>query len=238
MRLQTFFSTIAPYLEGRVEHAAAVAALWPGGDAGRDGERLAIYGRFCAGHRRGAVDHVFVATRRAVLALAGEAAWDELLAGYYRAHPMRHWELNENGQHLPGYLREHAPAPWVAELADLEWWEWQTYIAVDDPADANDEGPPRLASTAELRSYGYALTEFLEDEADAPEIGDELVLFFRDREGRLVREAPEPLTLVALKIVGEGLAVEEVAPQVGVAAEVLRAALAEEHARGLLRGTL
>lgn len=246
MKLDDFFATITPFLQGRAAHAQVAAALYPEDPSGPDAQRLAIYGRFCQGHRLAALDKVFALTQRVVKARQGEAGWLRLCAGYYDAHPMRSWELNENGQHLPAYLQaaELGLPPWLWELADLEWWEWQTLIAPDAAEDASDEGPLRLGATVELRGYSHAVLSFLDEVQDEDELAadaepapeEELVLFYRDRALRLQREVPEPLTLLCLKAVSEGLALAAVAAQVGAPAARLAAQAGALHQRGVLRG--
>jgi hypothetical protein len=168
--LAEFFAAIGPVLEGKAAVAESVRALYAGEpERARDAERVAIYARMCRIHRFEVLDQVYVALRRAVIARGGEAAWEELVETFFRAHPMRHVELNENGAAFPGFVAERAEAGglpgWMAELADLEWWEWKVRVQPDDPADADGAGPLRIASTVELRPYGHDLTGWLDEHA-------------------------------------------------------------------------
>lgn len=161
------------------------------------------------------LESVYEQTRATALRLGGAAGWDALVEDYFRACPMRHFELNANGAGLPGFLGDYArgrgwPA-YLAELADLEWWWWQMLIAADDPADdeAGAEGRRlRLASTAELRPYRHDLVTWLDTgEAPAPEgpaARDTIVLFWRDRDLDARRENASEIELLVLKAVNEG----------------------------------
>ncbi|MER2564786.1 MAG: DNA-binding domain-containing protein [Myxococcaceae bacterium] len=76
---------------------------------------------------RGEFEHV-----RAVL---GDDDFDVLAAKYVKAHPSTHFSLNWLGQHLPSFLRAQPVegAPFLADLAELEWARSQAFIAVDSP---------------------------------------------------------------------------------------------------------
>lgn len=76
---------------------------------------------------RGEFEHV-----RAVL---GDDDFDVLAAKYVKAHPSTHFSLNWLGQHLPSFLRAQPVdgAPFLADLAELEWARSQAFIAEDSP---------------------------------------------------------------------------------------------------------
>lgn len=250
MNLDEFYARIAPMLLGKQTHAATVAALYePEARAGQDAERLRIYQRFCRTHRFEAVDSIYVQTRAWILRHAGEAVWEELVEAYFTAHPMHHFELNQNGEHLPAFLGGELPdaigslPPFLAELADLEWWEWLVLIAPDDPADAEpDAGPLRLGSTVEIRPYEHDLLGWIEhgdiDERPAePEPADSLVLFWRDRDLDGRQDAVSALELQIIKATVEGLPLDgELARRIGVAPESLAETAHDLHRAGVLRG--
>ena len=133
---------------------------------------------------------------------------------YFAAHPMAHAVLNENGAQLAAFLaaREGTPALW-AQLADFEWWEWQTLVAPDAEADARpDEGPLRLGSTVELRPYGFDFVGWLDGEgsrAAEPPRREVVVLFWRNRALDARRELATSEELRVLKAVHEGQPVAE-----------------------------
>lgn len=250
MNLEEFYARIAPMLLGKETHAATVAALYePEARAGRDAERLRIYQSFCRTHRFEAVDYIYVQTRAWILRHAGEAAWDEVVDAYFTAHPMRHFELNQNGEHLPEFLNDALSDPasslplFLAELADLEWWEWLVLIAPDEAADAEpDAGPLRLGSTVEIRPYKHDLLGWiehgdLEERPERPEPEDSLVLFWRDRDLEGRRDAASALELQIIKAAVEGLTLDgELARRIGVAPESLAETAHDLHRAGILLG--
>ncbi len=230
MKLAEFYATVSPFLQGRKDHASTVRALWGDAAPQPDSARLAIYGRFCRVHRFEAVDSVYSYAREAIVRLRGEPAWEELVEAYFVAHPMHHVELNENGSELAPFLAAQATAhqlpAWIPGLAELEWWEWKTRIAPDDPRDEDpDQGPLRIASTVELRPFTHDLVEWLDSEprADAPPQGQTLVLFWRDRELAARRESASEEDLQVLKAVSEGAPVDPSGP-LGETLEDLRGA--------------
>jgi hypothetical protein len=258
--LQPFFDILGPFLLGQASHPETVERLYGDaarGRARRDAERLAIYGRFCRIHRKQALS-LFEATRAAIVAAAGEPAWDAWVERYFVAHPMHHFELNHNAEGFPAFLAEAIAAgepalpPFVAELADLEWCEWQVRVAPDAPADAGhdgqdlrdparDRGPLRLASTVDLRPYRYDLVGWLdaeeEERPESPEARDSLVIFWRSRELTSRREPAQPSELLVIKALVEGLAIDEaLAARVGLRWDALHETLADLHAAGIVLG--
>lgn len=251
MRLANLVSTMGPYLVGRAPHAQVALDLLGEQAGGPESERLRIYGEFCRQHRFDAVDHVFAHCRAAVVALAGEGAWEELIERYFQAHPMHHFELNWNGRHLPAFLAERQPVsqdalpPFLPELADFEWWEWQTYVAQDDAADgAAGEGPLRVASTVELRPYRYDLLGWIEHRAthqfhSSPEAVQSIVLFWRDADLDLRRAPASHLEMMILKAVIENIPIDQAfAMQLGLPVDSVAACLRDLHAAGILCGAL
>ena len=248
MRLGAFFDRVTPYLEGRIDHAEASAALWPGDPAhgGVDGERLAIYARFCRTHRF-EVLALFSATRLGVLARAGDEAWTALVEDYFVAHPMRHFELFENGAECPDGLREQAEArglpAWLAEVATIEWWTWRAEYGLDPEGPGAGEGPLRISPHLELRPVSLDLADWIErveeDEAAAstePRAGERVVLAWRDRdlEGRFANA--RPVELAVLKMVSEGMSLAALASATGVAEARLASTVDALRAAGILDG--
>jgi hypothetical protein len=222
MKLQDFYRAIGPFLTGTASREEAVRALWGETPPARDASRLAIYGRFCRVHRFESVDLVYAEARAAVLRLRGLPAWEELVESYYRRFPMHHVELNENGDRLAEHMGEQPLPAWVAQLAELEWWEWRTRIAPDAPGDAQpDKGPLRLASTVEVRPFAHDLVEWLDGEprAPEPEARQALVIFWRDGSLSPRRENASLDELQILKAVHEGAP-----PPAGETLDDLRAA--------------
>ncbi|MFT3713696.1 MAG: putative DNA-binding domain-containing protein [Archangium sp.] len=209
MKLAHFYETIAPYLEGRAAFEPTQRALF-GDSPPVDAKRIAIYERFCRSHRDTATGGVHQLVKQLVIEQAGEAKWKSLVEAYFAAHPMKHVEINENGAQLSAFLSEHSKL-W-SQLADFEWWEWQSLIAPDVDTDATpDEGPLRIASTVDVRPYAWDFVSWIDvdgERAAEPEEKDVLVLFWRNRrlEGRRALATQEELLL--LKAVSEGTPVE------------------------------
>ncbi|HND31805.1 MAG TPA: putative DNA-binding domain-containing protein [Myxococcota bacterium] len=246
MKLPEFFATIAPCLHDPRATAAVAAALYPESPEGTDARRLSIYAGHCASARRTLVTFVYPTLARVVTAERGEEGWQHLGEQYFAKHPMQSWTLHENVQQFPEFLLDPTLGipPWQAELADLEWWSWITRIAPDAPEDADDEGPLRLAATAEVRPYNHAVLSFWEEEDEEEELPatpaatPQWVLFFRDRRLRSRVQLAEPLTLALLKIIQEKLEVDAVAPLLGCSPLSLHVHAANLHREGLLRGSL
>jgi hypothetical protein len=70
-----------------------------------------------------------------VRAVLGPDDFDVLAARYVRAHPSRHHSLDWLGQSLAGFLREGPvdQAPFLADLAELEFTRNQAFLAPDAP---------------------------------------------------------------------------------------------------------
>ena len=252
MKLDEFYRRIAPFLLGETDHAAVVPALWGDKPPVPDAARLRIYGRFCQNHRSEALDGVFGACRTAVVASLGAAAWTQLTEDYFRAHPMHHFELNRNGEHFADFLAaDVTPArppgwpPFLAALADLEWWEWQVVSMLDNPDDAEPAtGPLRLGSSVELRPYAWDLVSWLDDHAEAdrppaPEATPTVVLFWRDDDLDARRENTSPLELLIIKAVVESVPLGgELAARLGVPLQELAETAADLQAAGVLLGEL
>jgi hypothetical protein len=261
--LAAFFEQIGPFLEGREPYSAAAARLYgdpPAPALARDARRLRIYGRFCSLHRHEVIDLVCTETRAQVLALAGEAVWDELIEGYFRAVPMHHAELSANGDGWVDYLAAQALArglpAWLSELSDLEQSEFRAGVAADDPADALADdpadapsvapgqtggaaGPLRIASTVDLRPYQHDLVAWLDHDPGegprppAPAVQAVAVLFWRDGDLDRRRENASPLELAVLQAVMQGADPLVLA---GADAEELREVVEDLKAAGVLLG--
>ena len=245
MTLADFFSAIAPYLEGHASHDHAARALFSPASDENDVRRLAIYGRFCRIHRLEALEFTYPWCRAVILRTLGADGWERLVESYFRAHPMFHVELNENGAELASFLAGLAGQPeaglseWLAELADFEWWEWRTRSAPDSDEDAHpDLGPLRLAATVELRPYRWDFVSWCDGLRDGePEARSCVVLFWRDRDLDLRREDCSPLELGALKWVAEGLSAATLA-EAGIDRKALSATLEDLRAAGVILGTV
>ena len=252
MKLSDFYDRIAPFLLGEIEHDAVVPALWGTAPPPPDAARLQIYGRFCQTHRLETVDGIFTACRRVVVDRLGAAAWTALIEEYFRAHPMHHFELNRNAEHFAEFLATEPAAPrpagwppFLAALAELEWWEWQVLIAPDHPDDDEPEsGPLRLGSTVELRPYDWELLDWLDAQGDDeppadPEPTPTVVLFWRDRDLDGRRELATPLEMLIIKAIVESVPLDaKLAARLGVPIATLTETAADLHTAGIILGDL
>lgn len=204
MKLTEFFATIGPFLEGRVTQHEAALSLYGAGHARTDAKRLALYQ---VPPPMAVLDGVFRHLKSAVITLVGKDAWENLGRDYFRAYPMRHFELNRNGVHLPQFLESYesrARLPgWLSELADFEWWEWHTLMEPDDPSDTTpDTGTLRLGATVELRPYHYDFVQWPAPSDAAltpPEARQTIVMFWRDRGLKMRRRIADRLDFELLR---------------------------------------
>lgn len=116
--------------------------------------RMRIYRRSCNETQTAALR----TTYPAVLALVGDAFFDQTARGYRRVHPSQSGNLQRFGDALPAYLAT-LPAcrsvPYMADVARLEWLRQLTILAPDSaPICAED-----LAEA--IRSAGDALRTVL-----------------------------------------------------------------------------
>ena len=255
--IDQFFAQIGPYLHGASSYEQTVQALYgesAAGAAAIHAKRLAIYGRFCAQQRREALkvfENTEAAINRHTPQVAGsETAWEHWVERYFVAHPMHHFEINQNGEFLPEFLAAAVAAeptalpPYIAELADFEWWEWLVSTAPDaEGEDGADQGPLRLSATVDLRPYSYDFLSWLDSEPEergaAPEAESSIVVFWRDRSLRGRRGRAEPLELVIVKAILEGLTIDaELAARVGADWSSLAETLSDLHAAGIVLGDL
>jgi hypothetical protein len=242
--LRRFYEDIGPYLLGTQGHAETVERLY-GAEATsshrNDAERLSIYGRFCRLQRHEAVDFLFAHCRATVVERQGEESWAELVHRYFLAHPMHHFEINRNGEYLPGFLAGLAAtgevAPFLGELADLEWWEWLVETA-PDPSLPPPAHTRQLHPLVELRSYHYDLVGWLDDDerrSAAPRTEDHFVLFWRDKKLRGRREPASHRELMVIKAVVEKIPLDAaLANLIGLRPEDLTATVDDLLGAGIL----
>jgi hypothetical protein len=134
-------------------------------------------------------DYVLSTHYPAVRAALDERAWRDVVAGYFAAHPPREHPFRNNAAAFPRFLESYAQRRglpgWLAEVADLEWREWIATSALDDPADAHDDGPLRCAATLSERIYAHDLVGWLDTDdrpsGDGPARASSIVVVWRDR---------------------------------------------------------
>ena len=232
MRLAEFFGLMEAMMAERAR-ASEVAVCFYGPDPGKAGRRLAIYETMPRLRRAETLAYVFPRTRRWFLRARPAPAWVELGTAYFAEAPWRAVKPLPNCAGFPEFLGRGAEArglePWLAELADAEWWLHNVRGAIDDPADG-DDGPLRLASTVELRRYRVDLADWMEDaetvKAEPPEAREIAALFWRNRlqvaclrvAGRvhlgILGAIRKRLPLTAERATGLGIAISELAATV------------------------
>lgn len=153
--LPAFFAAMDELLGGRLDGAGVESRIGasPSGTA-----RLALYGELVRRQRAQLLDALFPTVARA----ANEAQpglWGQIQSAYTRAHPPRHWEPNAFGAALSDFLealaaRDPSIPTFLAELADLEFLEWQVTVAPrTSTVPGNDE-------TLHVRRYEHDLLAY------------------------------------------------------------------------------
>ncbi|MCY1071724.1 putative DNA-binding domain-containing protein [Nannocystis sp. RBIL2] len=203
MRLMALFSALRPLVEGRADATAVARSLGessPGLELG-----LQVYAETCRKLRRDAIDVIHAGTRAAVTVRSGEAAWDALVAAYFRERPAQSFELNENaagfGEFLAGQV---GPPAWLGELAALEWATWRAESAPDDSFKKtrdSAEGPLRAAASVVVLRGAWDVAGWLAEEvwAEEPVAGESAVVVWRDRELDACRATPTEEELAAIE---------------------------------------
>jgi hypothetical protein len=232
--LQHFFESMRTYLaEPGAAGLERLYAAHPDWEAPRT--RVALYGRFVRHHVVDGLEKLFPLVRRCV----GEAAWEELVRGYFATGPARHHELNRLGEHFPDFLADKAreerglPA-WVPALARFEWTDFAVYASEERVPETVERLSPNPTLTV-LR-HSWRLCAFVRGGARGePLPGEEMALLWRHpRELVTLYMAADDAALLALKMAVEGLAPTEVAVATGVAEAGIRAAVERGVADGLV----
>lgn len=96
-------------------------------------ERIGVYRNNVLGNYRQALAATFPVVRRIV----GAALFDSACAGFVRAHPSLHGDVNRYGGDMARFLAAYPPVRKLAYLPDVARLEWaidQANIAADAPA--------------------------------------------------------------------------------------------------------
>ncbi|MEZ4474329.1 MAG: DNA-binding domain-containing protein [bacterium] len=206
-------------VKDRAPVAVVAAAL------GVDPKRLAIYRRMIRHHVVVALCSRLGATTALLGADQETPAWTALLEGYLEACPPSHWALGHAAGAFPGYLAERVGAqgvtPFHVAVAELEWALYtvnrdETRLPPRHPAYV--EGAPlALNPTLQILEWPYPVAAFLAafNRGEGPAVptaptDPELVLVFRRPvSGNPYFQAATPALLFALKVVHDGLSVDE-----------------------------
>lgn len=216
MSLAKFFEDAAPTLLGHFQPLPGVPE-----------ERWRMYGRFAGLLRESVLKGVYPETRRR---MEGEA-WQRVWRAYFEAHPCSSWELNANAEAFPAFLAALPDvAPWLAQLADLEWWRWTVFSALDEAPEAG----LGLNPAAMLRPYQFDVVGMVvRDEPVSAEVAC-VAAIWRDAGGADRVAALSPAQLCALKAVLEKVPLEDAAAAAGLVVQELAEARDAMREEGLL----
>lgn len=199
MKLEDSLEAMASLLAGRASSDATAGRL------GIEAHGLSFYARLAKMARESLLSGMFPHSRHAVVVRSSEERWRALVEEYFEKHPERRFVRHLNAAAFPAFLGAIAAAPpWLGEIADLEWHEWQAEIAARDPSDDDpDQGPLRVASTLRLRSYAHDVVGWI-DEAERegdPARVPVVCAFWQDRDALSFRNALSSRHLEAIEAV-------------------------------------
>jgi uncharacterized protein len=194
--------------------------------------RADLYRRLVKGHVRTALEKIYTTLMRAV----PQGQWDEWVASYDRAHPPTHYELNATALAFPLFLENVGAAPFLIELAQLEWAEFA--VMMDEAAVT-----PGLNPTLTLFAFDYPVASWLAarragDESAPvttfPAPSPEKVAVVRDAafDVRIVPLSEADIAL--LQAVSAGADAQSLATATGVSLATAEAALTRLAERALL----
>jgi len=132
VRLERFFDDFSAYLLGDLRRDELARALDPRSTwSTRDLAGLSHYAIHARAQREHIAEVVFERTSRMVVAHAGQATWSRLVDAYFRRHPQRTIAFSRNMQAFVGFVRARPRevAPWVVDLAQLDWYAFVTVCA-------------------------------------------------------------------------------------------------------------
>jgi uncharacterized protein len=150
-----------------------------------------------------------------VKSIVGEAAWDQLVRGFYRDHASQTPLFTELASEFLDYLaNEHEPAPaepeFIVELAHYEWVEGALQLAPDPEPDARlNDGDllaqaPQLSSVAWLLSYNWPVHEISAAQQPTEPLAEPAhFLIYRSTENKIVFNRLNPVSARLLQLIGE-----------------------------------
>lgn len=237
--LARFHESLEAYLYGAPEDPAVMKAAHPEWEVSL--ERLGIYGEFVPYYVFETLSALFSGARSFV----EPAAWEDLCRRYFLRRTSTFYEINSLGRGFPEWLREQPEgSDLAADVALFEFSRHEIFIARGEvPASAEVLSVNPTLGTLQL---GHQVTRWAKlaraaEEADegrevpAPEPGAELVLLWRHPRDLLANYwTAKPRTLLALKIVLEGIPIGVAASEGGVSEEEIRQVIVEAIEHGLL----
>ncbi len=237
--LGRFFAAMDRYLHEHPDQPERLVAQFP--EWSVDPRRVGIYGRFVQEYVHDVLDKLFPVCAAA----AGEARWRSLCQAYYPRRTAGHFELNQVGAGVAGFLAdllargENLP-PFLPDLARLEWAQFAAF-------GAEVEVPARVTAltvnpTLQTLQHPWLLCAYcIRTQRDGapppagPAPGDELALVWRVPGAHLARyRAADARALLALKLAVEGIPPERAAAEGGVPVEQVEAAVRDLAERGLV----
>jgi hypothetical protein len=201
VKLADVIAAMTPLVAGHAspEETAARLGIAPRG--------LDVYAHLGNSARTSLLAGMFPHCRHAVVTRFGEARWDAIVAAFFDAHPERHYLRRMNARAFLEFARVQGVLPWLADLADFEWTEWDVDRASPDPRDADAaHGSLRVASTLALRRYDHDVVRWI-DEAERrgdPRAEPVVCAFWQDASGASFRNVLGAPLLSAIDAVRRG----------------------------------
>lgn len=237
--LARFHESLEAYLYTSPDDPSQMQAAHPGWEV--DLERLGIYGEFVPYYVFETLSALFSGARSFV----APEAWEELCRRYYLRRTSRFYEINSLGREFPEWLREQPEGtPLAADVALFESSRHEIFIARGEvPREVEALSVNPTLATLQLGHHVTRWAKLAREAEDAgdgrevlpPEPGEELVLLWRHPETLLANYwTAKPRTLLALKIVLEGIPLSAAAEQGGIPEAEIRAVIAEATEQGLL----
>lgn len=239
--LQQTFEALHAVLRGAAAPESAQAAL------GLDSSRVAFYADTVFEH----VQDILHKNYAVLAELLGAERFETLVREYYALHPAEAFELNENAAPFREFLAEQRVSGRLGlteahlELAELEWQEFVAYVSPAQIPERRWLSSPELNPTLIVLQLDYPVAGFLdawrewEGRGEPPTFPTEpdpetvFVLRHPESENALFVVATDAL-LFALKVVHEGVDVDQAAEATGAPREVALAALREARDWGLV----
>lgn len=194
--------------------------------------RLTIYRDFVTGHMTRVLAKVYPYTR----ALLPTAVWDRLAFAFYRAVPPAERELNACAAPFPAWLDQEVGSDVPACLPTLAQVEWELFAAFASTTDVptSSDGPLLNPSITALETR-WAIVPWLvlhpspaavTPATPLPNEHSQTALIFRRATTHAIafHVASDDL-LFAIKVVSEAITPSDAAALMGVALEVVQAAL-------------
>ena len=218
--LARFFAAIQPFLRGQATPGELAASL---GDSPSGLERLAIYPQLVASDLRGVMEALYPGVKLALERAPG--SWHALLTRFERAHPAKHWDINRFGEPFAPFVAADATLPpWVAEVADFQWVEYEAFTSLDDRPWTRGVNP-----TTTVRQYTHAVPAWARAARAGTAEGEPVAspvtcLVYRDPRSLLVRTLYPRLAALVVLALRQEAARDDVLRSAAVPPEQLRVA--------------